>query len=312
MKLIFSLLVVICPSYLIGQDFMAYYQGTNSAKRAIIKGDYNTALDEYQTTFEAFDFAFARDTYNALQLACFIENPVRVAYFTRRAIRQGITYDRLKQTSFLQKFITADFFKKIEIEKDSLYEAYQASLNANLRKEIVDMFAEDQAVRERYYKAILFKRKKIGKEWEALNLQQVERIMEITKEYGFPGERLIGIDLGTMHPKIMSSNLSAGMPIVLFIHHYSQPNPSFDNFLLEEVKKGNLYNEHFATICDFQAVFGNGKFPNFGYLAFKKKPMNMPEDKFIEKRASIGLMTIQEYSAFEQKRMVSHLWKRLY
>ncbi len=76
------------------------------------------------------------------------------------------------------------------------------------------MFKQDQLKRKRFYKAILLKRKKIGREWEALNKMRVERIIEITKDQRFPGEKLIGIYTKSMHFKINDNDLSAGMPII--------------------------------------------------------------------------------------------------
>lgn len=106
------------------------------------------------------------------------------------------------------------------------YEGINAAKTLTGKNKIVEMFEQDQEMRAKYYDAILFQRIRIGREWEALNKRQVERLVDITRKYGFPGEKLIGIDTKQMHPKISDGNISAGMPIVILIHHYSQPNKS--------------------------------------------------------------------------------------
>lgn len=103
---------------------------------------------------------------------------------------------------------------------------------------------------------------------EGTERKQVHRLIEITREKGFPGEGLIGIDQPEYHEKIVGNEYSAGMPIIILLHHYSSPNPSFDSLLFGQIGKGYLYNEHFATICDFEAHFGKNKYSNFGYYGF--------------------------------------------
>ena len=40
--------------------------------------------------------------------------------------------------------------------------------------------------------------------------------------------------------KLNDDEYSAGMSIIIFIHHYSQPNVSFDSLLIEQVLLGNF------------------------------------------------------------------------
>ena len=210
------------------------------------------------------------------------------------------------------EFQNHEFMINLKNEKDSLYEIYKNSINWEIRNEIIEMFKQDQAIRKRYYETFLFKRIKIGLEWEKLNKKQVERIIEITKEYGFPGEKLIGIDTKKMHQKIMNSNISAGMPIVIFIHHFSQPNVSYDSILYEQIKTGFLYNEHFATICDFEVKFGKSKYENYGCFAFKYRPKRINKTEINKRRESIGMLSIEEYQKLNTTKSITKFWYRLY
>ena len=115
-----------------------------------------------------------------------------------------------------------------------------------------------------------------------------------------------------MHPKIRTNNYSAGMPIVIFIHHFSQPNLSYDSLLIDEVKKGNLYNEHFGTICDFEAEFGKSKFENYGYYGLRHQPRRLNENELNLKRQKIGILEFEQIEKLNKIKNISKFWNRLY
>lgn len=309
-----KLLILFClfTHLIFSQDYSNYYKGINRARISVAEGNAENSINSYYTTFENYDFGFARDCYNAIEIAVFAKDTIKLEYFIRRALKQGIDYQLILKIENLYEFHNSEFLKKIEREKDSLSTIYSKSINWEIRKEINEMFAADQAIRERYYNSILFKRHKIGKEWEDLNESQVERIIEITKNNGFPGERLIGIDNKEMHSKISDHNLSTGMPIVILIHHYSQPNKSYSSILFEQIKLGNLYNEHFATVCDFEVKFGRNKFENFGFFAFKQSLKAVNQKEIDQRRNEISLLSIEEIQLLNSNKIISKFWNRLY
>ena len=306
------LFLLIIPNALLGQNYFDYYNGINNAKILSGKNTIEKSLKNYYLTFEKFDFVFARDCYNAIELSATAKDLVKLEYFIKRGLKQGITFNQILKIKNVTEFQSSIFFQKILKEKDSLEKVYKNSINWKLRNEIIEMFEQDQKMRAKYYNAFLFKRRKIGREWESLNKQQVERLVEITKKYGFPGEKLIGIDTNEMHSKINNSNFSAGMPIIIFIHHYSQPNKSFSSLLLKEIKMGNIYNEHFATISDFEAKFGKNKFDNYGYFAFKHFPKHVNKKEIDKKREKISLLTINQFKKINKNTLITKFWKRLY
>ncbi len=306
------MLLFLIPNILFGKNYIDYYKGINNGKLSAADQNIQESIQSYYSTFEKFDFVFARDCYNAIELAAFVKDTVNLAYFIRRGIRQGLKYDQILKIENVAQFSESTFLKIIEKEKPVLENSYKKKVNWKYRKIIIKMFKEDQDMRKRYYDAPFFKRRKIGLEWERLNECQIEEIIKMTQLYGFPGEKLIGIDTQEMHPKIYTSNCSAGMPIVLFIHHYSQPNKSYDSLLFEQVKLGNLYNEHFATICDFEAEFGKDEFENYGYFAFKQKLKRVNEEEINNRRKEIALLSINEFEKLSVAKSITKFWNRLY
>jgi len=224
------ILLFIVPNALFGQNYVDYYSRINNGRILAANKNTEESINSYFSTFEKFDFVFARDCYNAIELSAFSNDSLKLDYFIRRGIKQGLKFNQIMKIKNVAKFQKSTFIKIIEKEKDSLKNIYKNSINWELRNIIVEMFKQDQLIREKYYKAILFKRKKIGREWEALNKIQVHKLIEITKQYGFPGEKLIGIDTDKMHPKIVNNNISQGKLILLFLTPLA--NTDYPNLLL--------------------------------------------------------------------------------
>ena len=294
------------------QNYLDYYQGINQGRLHLLDGELDEAIESYYTTFETFDFVFARDCYHAMELSVLAGDTMKLDYFMRRGLQRGIKMEFLLNTGLLDDYKEAAFVKSIMVGRDQLTAQYRTSVNWDIRSEITEMFAADQAIRKRYYASTLFKRKKIGKEWKALNKKQVERMIEITKEYGFPGEKLIGIASQEMHEKVDDGSLAAVMPIIIFIHHYSQPNLSYNEILIEQIPKGNLHNKHFATICDFEAEFGKDKYPHLGYFAFNHQPKKLDMETINKRRQKVKLLSIQKYDQLYASRKLKAFWVRLY
>lgn len=245
---------------------MEYYSLINQAKKAVIDNQPERASNLYFKAFEEFDFEFARDCFNAIEISLFVGDNERTQYFVKKAIRRGVPIKFLTDHAPLQPFIQTNYWVEVLTVSEELITLYKQGIDHELRTEVIAMFSDDQKIRKKRYKTINFPfRPFIDRKWKKLNAQQVNRIIEITEKKGFPGERLIGIGLNWMHEKVGNSQLSAGMPIVLMIHHYSQPNSFPKNLLLKEIEKGNIHNEHFATIADFQVEYGKGKFESFGF-----------------------------------------------
>lgn len=296
-----------------GQNYIDYYKGISKAQQEAADSNYSNALEIYYNTFEQYTFRFARDCYNAVEISALTRDTTKMNYFIGCSLQQGIPISVFKNASFLDKYRETKHWEGVVKSSDSLHHLYRSSIDLDIRDEITQMFAADQQVRMRYYKWYNIPiRPFLSRKWENLNRTQVHRIMEITKEFGFPGERLIGVDLPSMHPKIHSLQLSAGMPIVIFIHHFSQPNPSFDPLLFEQIETSYLWNQHFATICNFEAAYGKNKHDSFGAHSLRFHPKNPALLEIDNRRIKIGLPSLKDEQKIEKSPAFTHFHNRLY
>lgn len=306
MKTTTLIILLFCSRLIVAQDYAKYYESINKAKLSLVEDSFEIGLSYYYETFKKFDFVFARDCFNALEVASKIRDLDKVDYFLRRCLKQGIEFNFLQQNSILSDFKKTDAWKKVLIDKDSLRIEYERNVNWEIRSEINRMFTEDQNIRDLANKNRfnIFRIRKLNKQFEEIDHKLVLRLLEITTEYGFPGEKLIGLDASNMHSKINSENLTAGMPIVLFIHHYSQPNESYNYLLVDEVRKGNLFNEHFATISDFQYAYGKGE--NRETLCYSLMFNPKLDVELIDRnRSSIYLLKVSEANELKSKKIIT-------
>ena len=244
-----------------------------------------------------------------IDLVVFDIQDVGVRFYTYLST---LHYVYFEEKNGLEWFRRTESWADVLMNADSLNHVYQSSVNAELREELNQMFAEDQAIRERFYRGYNFlARPFIGRKWRKLNEKHIERIIDITREYGFPGEQLIGIDIPAHHPNINATQFSSGIPIVLSVHHYSKANQSYDQLLFDQLKLGYLYNEHFATICDFEGEFGRKKHEKFGFYGLRFGQRGRKENMYDAKRAEIGLMTYLEYKKLNQSTVYTKFWNRL-
>ena len=58
----------------IAQDYYGYYEDINKAKLSLVEDSLEKGMNHYFETFEKFDFVFARDCFNALEVASRLEN----------------------------------------------------------------------------------------------------------------------------------------------------------------------------------------------------------------------------------------------
>jgi hypothetical protein len=202
MKQLFIILISIFTSDICAQNAIDYYRGINEGKVFATEHDFESAINSYQQVFISNDFVFARDCFNAIELSILAKNPVKTKYFIERAISQGIRLCDIEQSYKLTDYLELNVLNEIKANEDSLLTIYSSRINWRIREEINQMFLEDQKLREDYYTANVFQKNKVRMRWESLNAKQVKRLIKITKQYGFPGEKLIGLDRNEMHLKI--------------------------------------------------------------------------------------------------------------
>lgn len=293
MRLVISLLFILFSVQASGQNYVDYHRELNKAKLLAVGGQFKAAAELTKLTFEAYEFRYARDCVHGIQMAAKTSDTLLVQFFVEAGLKQGIPLSYLRRMSELNWFKATESWRWIEQNADSLEKIYNSSINAELSDETRKMNDELLELKARPVR---------GAKWRKLIEQQVDRLVDITREFGFPGERLIGID---------TVSLSAGIPIEILTQYYTKARPSNDELFFKQLELGYLYNEHFATICDFQGEFGRKKYDKRGYYGLRFGQKGRKLNYYDAKRQEIGLMTFTEYSKLEKLNLLTKFWKQL-
>lgn len=152
--------LIISISSIFAQDVISYYHKINEGKVQIISNNFKSAIDLYHQAFQKYDFPFARDCYNAIELSVLVDDTLMLNYFLNKALIRGIKIEDLEADGILEKYVNTNFFRNAKLISDSLHNHYLTTINLELREEINNMFFEDQRLREKYYNANILKKKK--------------------------------------------------------------------------------------------------------------------------------------------------------
>ncbi|PHN07860.1 hypothetical protein CRP01_03670 [Flavilitoribacter nigricans DSM 23189 = NBRC 102662] len=269
-----------------------YYPTVNRAELSIVEGDYENALQSFQTAFAAVHFSPSIDLYNAAVCALYLGEPATAKPLLIRILGRGVEPQYLWER--LERFhpeLVADWEALKAYPRVGIYEA------ESYRQEIYDMESLDQEFRniegtdEPYADTIA-----------AIDRQNIRRFRELIAEHGFPGEQLFGAE---------KQILTTEFPGLIILRHYLQglsrkqhPENDLMEILIRAVKAGQLEPNLMAQLLSLQGktdlrlggsgvwVFRSGS-ETSGYVV-EKYPKEQLE-KINEDRRQYGLDPLADY-----------------
>lgn len=268
------------------QDYLVYHKRITHAEELIGAKSFDLALEVYQQLFETFEFIFLRDYQVATQLAWHLGENEKAFRFLKLGTASGWQIKSIKKNKFLKGLRATKEWRLIQDQDDSLKGFYTNRIDSELRSEVRKMMMKDQS------KALgaLFKFSAKGQDRYAErkfapnNEKQVYRLIEIIRDYGYPGEKLIGND--TWMQTILSHHNSISQAYCQKDTMYQYLNPQ----LLAAIKKGQMSPSEFAVIDDWFITVKNGwEIGSYGYLAGLKEETMA---KASQLRSKIGLRKV--------------------
>ena len=316
MKIISTLIICFSMSFAFSQDYIDFQKNITRAEVAILDSNYTEAATIYYDLFQKNDFVFLGNCVSACQTALVLNNDTLAFYFAERAVKHGLKMNQIESEKTLKLLMAKPQWVPFSSKYDSLRTIYTKSVNWELRNKINELNDRDQLWRDRHeiqWWNILWK-PIIKRKW----YNELEKIVEIEllpliKQYGYPGEKLIGIDEKYMHHKFREEHFNSFMIRLILIHYYSINRSLDDTFLIEEIKKGNLHAKQFGDFHDFRASYCSEDSNAFNELYaqwFCNLKFSKTEVEEINKRrAEIGLGT-HEQRLREQKNFIEYRKQR--
>jgi hypothetical protein len=196
-------------------DYGDYFAGILKAEVKIAEKDLPGAMQLYNTLFDQWDFVFARDAYNAMQVAVLSGNAAQADKLLSRCARSGVPKEVLMRNAIIKKGYAAK-----SKQFDKLYSAGEAAylkiIDRRLREEFQERFRREQASKgQRNYREIV--------------LDNFNCIAALAKEGRFPGEQLIGVDERLTNDIVFATLL-----------HYPYAYVALYKYLWDALKKGEV------------------------------------------------------------------------
>ncbi|UBM59988.1 hypothetical protein LAG90_04905 [Marinilongibacter aquaticus] len=268
------------------QDYGEYHQQIQQAEIAIAKAKFQEALQIYTELFHAFDFIFLRDYKIAAQLALHLNEKEKAFEFIQKGIAAGWDLKNLKQNTFLAKLRHEPEWESIENNYAERRQDYLESLDQFTREQVHEMFKLDQ---KRAFGAFIrvfdkAQEKYAIRKFAPHSEKQMEKLVQILEERGYPGERLIGNNFW------MSTVLSHHNSITTNYAKKDSLYPFIRPKLIEAIDKGQISPYEFALIDDWYiTVSANRTQTGYGYL-IPPSPANLTETNAL--REQIGLRSV--------------------
>lgn len=302
-RILSRLLLVIlysCQSYpLIAQDYIAYQRIFNRVDQDVLRKDYETANHRLDSIYRNYHFIYANHCFKALQINGLIQDSVRAAMWLERCFLQGVPLWIIRNNGLTQQVYRFQTTQVSLSRYDSLRKQYLARRNDTIRRVIDRLYKADQKRTNKVNNGYLLLQPFYGLRWIIHNNRQFRIIRKITERYGFPGERLIGVqddyfqDSTVAYRQMQLTGPCIGdeRAFVMLLHYYSQPHRDINGLLENSVRNGFLPPRHYAAIGDFMAIWGRKKHGDYPYF---NQWHTDPDENHISaidaRRAAIGLM----------------------
>ena len=283
MKYIFLFLLSCISLQSFSQNYLPYYQIVSDAENEIVEGDFKQALSLYEQAFESVAKPFGKDYFNAALCAARIKNDQMALLCIEKLMEKGVKLKRIKRKSFRYLYKTPGW-KKLKKKECKL------AFNEELLAELEALEKKDQAIRKAKYGY------PASDTISYVDRQNMIRFKEILNTYGYPDEKLIGLN----YPQYYRPP-----HYILVRHHYQNQFGDLSEILYQSVVEGKLSPRVFAEWEDKKSNWEENR-DTYGTVAIfvvEKKDV-VPEitpgeiDRLNKNRHRLGL---ENWSAYQKK-----------
>ncbi|AYN65944.1 hypothetical protein D1013_00380 [Euzebyella marina] len=281
--------------------FIEYTSLIQKGESDILDDKFKEAFEKYERALSHIDKPLAADCFTALQLAALLKKNEEFTTYLGSAFSSGLEPKDLKKDSLLSSFISDNKLDKIVSFKFKKFrKVYSQNLNRFLMDTIEKMSNYDNRWKVHYIDSLSYvdnENKEIyHQKYDSIISNLVEnKLMPLISEYGYPGERKIGVQKLISRSEPLDYTFINNSTLFILLHYYGYAKScQYNELLYSEMQKGNLKPEHYASIIDFQAKFGESKFCRVGY--YNQWHQTGDSTKFFsinERRAKIGLANFE-------------------
>jgi hypothetical protein len=306
MKLRIIIFSIFLASNVFAQDYIQYQRIINRIDEDILKKEYLSAIDRLDSLYQNFNFIYSRHCFKALQICCVLKDSIHADKWLKKSFIQGVPIWMVRNNDLTKNVFKYSTSQTTIQQYDSLRNIYNNSINRQLRNKIDSLFEIDQRYTKKVNDGFVLLRYTYHNiRWLKNNKKQFEILNEIFDQYGYPGEKLIGLSTSIEDSTQFYKHMNFYGPVLretntyyMLINYYSNPRADINMELLKNIKQGNLPPYQYGAINDFMARWGKKKYGDFKYYnVWHQDPDKLNEAEIERRRNSIGL------NSFEQQKI---------
>ena len=308
MKILLSLLMSVCCTELFGQNYVEYQKTFNRIDNDILSNNLSIASKRLDTIYHSFDFIYAKHCIKALQISCLQNDTSDVDKWLKKCFIQGVPFWIIRNNEITSKVFQYPQTKNTLLSYDSLRTIYNSSLNIQISRTIDSLYVLDQKYTNKVNNGfILFRHTIYGILWLNNNRRQFNVIKDIIDQYGFPGEKLIGLSQyyqDSIEAKkdvlFYGPSIDDYRAYIMLIHYFSSPRDDINEALITSVRQGFLPAYQYGAINDFNVLYGKKKNSSEFYNVWHDDPNIENNPQINSRRQLIGLSPILEQNRNNQ------------
>ena len=314
----FTLSLLWCSNVL-ATTYLDYYRSIAKAEEAVVNGRYNDALQQYRASFASYSYSNPVDCYIVAQVASYSGDTESCTSFIRRGICFGLPLQTIRSNPHLAPFISEEHSKALSrAVVDSCWQVYQGRIDKKARATMIGLGRRDQFfIRNLPRGESIYNRDGSTLKqaylplWDSL----LREIIRLTKESGFPAQKVIGTQNG-------DDSVFAVRPHSLYAYyiliHHGNAWPQMDSMLWAELEKGNITPQMYGALADYSA--GKAVLPQ-RYMALRDceafvKPKECRESlrgrmqEVNAARSEIGLCSYEVMQKKRESTTAHNKWRR--
>ncbi|MCX2575959.1 hypothetical protein [Pedobacter sandarakinus] len=309
-KLIFILLFFAKNAFT--QEYINYARTMSEVKELILIDKFKEGVQLFDyKIFKKYDFIFAQDIFLIAQTAVNAGDIDKAFLYLNKCALQGVPLIVLTDNKIISQLNKDSRWKVFENKYEQLFSAYRSNINLSIRKTIDSLFVVDQLKTKRINRS--FFSSLLGyPSWRSTSKRHAKLIFSITKKYGYPGEKLIGINTFDGNKsdsmKMIGNNLprlSEHKTLAMLLHYFSGPVEGDDKLFYQNLKSGFMPAEVYASYNDFMAKFGKKKYKDRFYNEWHSDPNKEKIQEINIRRQLIGLYPYETRIALSKRRLKS-------
>lgn len=259
----FLIIALILTGQVYGQNYIDYQRILTRINNDIINNDFSKTVERLDSIYLNYNFIYAKHCIKALQICCHLNDSFNADKWLSKSFKQGIPLWVIKTNEITRKSLLYITTQNTIRKYDSLHTIYTASINPVITMTIDSLLNIDQKYTQKVNDGFfLFRHTIYGLMWLRNNKREFKILDQIIDQYGYPGERIIGLDPYIIDSSKIAKYLVSWGPgiieesrtYIMLLHYFSNYRKNSNDFLkklYENLVTGYIATPFFLGINDF-------------------------------------------------------------